>query len=149
MQRTLAPTDDGGNPRDRIAGGGRVARHRRDRGRRGRFRSGERRRRFRGGDFDRGPADGFCREGCRPGTCVGDEICVDGACVPRGAATGLTREVYDMIADDFFMNGSLTSRSRVPNLLAAVWTLGRESMLVDISVHEAWPWIVAHARTRG
>lgn len=51
--------------------------------------------------------------------------------VPRGEATGLTREVYDMIAEDFFMNGSLTSRSRVPNLLAAVWTLGRESMLVD------------------
>jgi hypothetical protein len=51
--------------------------------------------------------------------------------VPRGEATGLTREVYDMIADDFFMNGSLTSRSKVPNLLAAVWTLGRESMLVE------------------
>ncbi|MHC5028557.1 MAG: carboxymuconolactone decarboxylase family protein [Planctomycetota bacterium] len=51
--------------------------------------------------------------------------------VPRSAATGLTREVYDMIADDFFINGSLTSRSSVPNLMAAIWTTGRESMLVD------------------
>jgi len=51
--------------------------------------------------------------------------------VPRGRATGLTRTVYEMIADDFFINGSLTSRSGVPNLLAAIWTMGRESMLVD------------------
>jgi AhpD family alkylhydroperoxidase len=43
---------------------------------------------------------------------------------------GLTREVYEMIREDFFRNGSLTSRSRVPELLAAVWTAGRESMLV-------------------
>lgn len=51
--------------------------------------------------------------------------------VPRSKATGLTRQVYDMIDDDFFVNGSLTSRSRVPNLLAAIWTGGRETMLVD------------------
>jgi hypothetical protein len=51
--------------------------------------------------------------------------------VPWGEANDFTRRVYEMIADDFFMNGSLTSRSRVPNLLAAIWTLGRESMLVD------------------
>ncbi len=51
--------------------------------------------------------------------------------VPWSEATGLTREVYGMIADDFFMNGSLTSRSRVPKLMAAIWTMGRESMLVD------------------
>lgn len=51
--------------------------------------------------------------------------------VPWPAAQGLTRRVYDMITEDFFMNGSLTSRSRVPNLLASIWTLGRESMLVD------------------
>ncbi len=51
--------------------------------------------------------------------------------VPRGEATGLTRRVYDMIDEDFFVNGSLTSRSRVPNLLAAIWTGGRETMLVD------------------
>lgn len=46
-------------------------------------------------------------------------------------ATGLTRDVYEMIRDDFFMNGSLTSRSRVPSLMAATWVMGRESMLVD------------------
>ena len=51
--------------------------------------------------------------------------------VPYREATGLTREVYDMIAEDFFVNGSLTSRSRVPELMAGIWTLGREGMLVD------------------
>ncbi len=51
--------------------------------------------------------------------------------VSRRHATGLTRRVYDMIDEDFFVNGSLTSRSRVPNLLAAIWTGGRETMLVD------------------
>ena len=45
-------------------------------------------------------------------------------------ARGLTREIYDMIREDFFKNGSLTSRSRVPELMAAIWTVGRESMLV-------------------
>jgi hypothetical protein len=51
--------------------------------------------------------------------------------VPSSEATGLTRRVYDMIRDDFFINGSLTSRSGVPELLAAIWTAGRETMLVD------------------
>lgn len=51
--------------------------------------------------------------------------------VPRNSATGMVRAVYGMIAEDFFLNGSLTSRSRVPALLAAIWTLGRESILVD------------------
>ena len=51
--------------------------------------------------------------------------------VPRREASGLVKEVYEMIADDFFMNGSLTSHSKVPELLAGVWTGGRESMLVD------------------
>jgi AhpD family alkylhydroperoxidase len=50
--------------------------------------------------------------------------------VPTRKAKGLTKAVYDMIRDDFFKNGSLTSRSRVPELMAAIWTLGRESMLV-------------------
>ena len=36
-----------------------------------------------------------------------------------------------MITEDFFVNGSLTSRSKVPNLLAAIWTAGRESILTD------------------
>lgn len=51
--------------------------------------------------------------------------------VPWRDATGLTKRVYQMIRDDFFINGSLTSRSPVPELLAAIWTAGRETMLVD------------------
>ena len=35
-----------------------------------------------------------------------------------------------MIDEDFFRNGSLTGRSKVPELMAAIWTLGREAMLV-------------------
>jgi len=50
--------------------------------------------------------------------------------VPTSEARGLTKAVYDMIREDFFKNGSLTSRSRVPELMAAIWTGGRESMLV-------------------
>lgn len=50
--------------------------------------------------------------------------------VPTRKATGLTRQVYDMIREDFFKNGSLTSRSKVPALMAAIWTAGREAMLV-------------------
>jgi AhpD family alkylhydroperoxidase len=49
-------------------------------------------------------------------------------------AAGLTEEVYDMIREDFFKNGSLTSRSSVPELMAAIWTAGRESMLVPDKV---------------
>jgi len=51
--------------------------------------------------------------------------------VPTRQAEGLTRRVYDMIREDFFKNGSLTSRSRVPELMAAIWTGGREAMLVE------------------
>ncbi|MHC4957668.1 MAG: hypothetical protein ACYTGN_04775 [Planctomycetota bacterium] len=51
--------------------------------------------------------------------------------IPTKRATGLTKRVYDMIEDDFFINGSLTSRSTVPPLMAAIWTSGRETMLVD------------------
>lgn len=50
--------------------------------------------------------------------------------VPTRRAKGLTKSVYDMIRDDFFKNGSLTSRSKVPELMAAIWIGGRESMLV-------------------
>ncbi len=49
-------------------------------------------------------------------------------------ARGLTKEVYDMIREDFFKNGSLTSRSKVPELMAAIWTAGREAMLVPDKV---------------
>lgn len=51
--------------------------------------------------------------------------------VPNRSATGLTRKVYDMIREDFFKNGSLTSRSKVPELMAAIWVAGRETMLVE------------------
>jgi len=51
--------------------------------------------------------------------------------VPRHKATGMLGEAYQQIADDFFINGSLTSRSRVPELLAAIWTAGRETILVS------------------
>jgi AhpD family alkylhydroperoxidase len=50
--------------------------------------------------------------------------------VPRAKADGLVARIYDMIAEDFFINGSLTSHSQVPPLLAGVWTGGRESILV-------------------
>jgi AhpD family alkylhydroperoxidase len=50
--------------------------------------------------------------------------------VPTREAEGLTNEVYEMIREDFFKNGSLTSRSKVPVLMAAIWTGGRETMLV-------------------
>jgi hypothetical protein len=51
--------------------------------------------------------------------------------VPRSKATGLVAELYDQFDEDFFVNGSLTSRSRVPNLLAAIWVAGRETIIVD------------------
>lgn len=50
--------------------------------------------------------------------------------VPRAKADGLVARIYDMIAEDFFVNGSLTGHSKVPPLLAGVWTGGRESILV-------------------
>ena len=53
---------------------------------------------------------------------------------PDRQAEGLTKEVYDMIREDFFRNGSLTSRSKVPELMAAIWIAGRESMLVEDKV---------------
>ncbi|HSE36584.1 MAG TPA: hypothetical protein VLG74_04720 [Blastocatellia bacterium] len=51
--------------------------------------------------------------------------------IPRRKANGLAAQVYDMIEQDFFINGSLTSRSKVPALMAGIWTAGRESILVD------------------
>src|SRR5215831_18720115 len=51
--------------------------------------------------------------------------------IPRRKAAGLVAQVYEMIEDDFFINGSLTSRSKVPPLMAGIWTVGRESILVD------------------
>ena len=54
--------------------------------------------------------------------------------VPSRKATGLTKAVFEMIDEDFFRNGSLTSRSQVPELMAAIWVAGREAMLVEDKV---------------
>jgi hypothetical protein len=51
--------------------------------------------------------------------------------IPRRKANGLVAQVYDMIEEDFFINGSLTGRSKVPALMAGIWTAGRESILVN------------------
>jgi len=51
--------------------------------------------------------------------------------IPRHKATGLVAEIYHQIEHDFFINGSLTSRSQIPSLLAAIWVAGRETILVD------------------
>jgi hypothetical protein len=51
--------------------------------------------------------------------------------IPSHKAEGLVARIYDMISEDFFINGSLTSHSKVPELMAGVWTGGRESILVS------------------
>ena len=51
--------------------------------------------------------------------------------VPRSKARGIAAEVYEQIEEDFFVNGSLTSRSKVPSLFAAIWMAGRETVLVS------------------
>ena len=51
--------------------------------------------------------------------------------VPVRSATGLVRRVYEMIAEDFFVNGSLSSHSRIPELFAGTWLGGREIVLVS------------------
>ena len=50
--------------------------------------------------------------------------------VPVRSATGLTKRVYEMIAEDFFVNGSLSSHSEVPELFAGTWLGGRELVVV-------------------
>ena len=51
--------------------------------------------------------------------------------VPSRRAQGLVATVYHQIQRDFFINGSLTSRSLVPEIFAATWAAGREAILVD------------------
>jgi len=51
--------------------------------------------------------------------------------VPIRSAVGLVRRVFDMIAEDFFVNGSLSSHSQVPELFAGAWLGGREAVLVS------------------
>lgn len=54
--------------------------------------------------------------------------------VPVRSATGLVRRIFEMITDDFFVNGSLSSHSRVPALFAGIWLGGREIILVSDQV---------------
>ena len=49
--------------------------------------------------------------------------------VPAGQTIGLLAEVYQQVAEDFFINGSLTSHSLVPELMAGVWVGGRETIV--------------------
>lgn len=51
--------------------------------------------------------------------------------VPMPKANGLIRKVYTMVERDFFINGSITSQSKVPELMAGFWTGGRETLLVS------------------
>ena len=51
--------------------------------------------------------------------------------VPDKNAQGLVARVYDMLAEDAFINGSVTSHSKVPELMAGMWTGGRETILVS------------------
>jgi hypothetical protein len=55
--------------------------------------------------------------------------------VPTKKAEGLNRRVYDMVTDDFFINGTITSHSKVPALMAGMWTGGREVMLISDRLH--------------
>ena len=50
--------------------------------------------------------------------------------VPIKEAVGLNRRVFEMIAEDFFVNGSLSSHSQIPELFAGTWLGGREIVLV-------------------
>ena len=49
--------------------------------------------------------------------------------VPTRQATGLLADLYQQFTEDFFINGSLTSHSAVPELLAGVWAGGRETII--------------------
>ncbi len=51
--------------------------------------------------------------------------------VPAKQAEGLVARVYNMLAADAFINGSVTSHSKVPELMAGMWTGGRETILVS------------------
>lgn len=51
--------------------------------------------------------------------------------IPEAQSDAFTRRVYAQIRRDFFVNGSLTSRSSVPPVFASTWALGREAILVE------------------
>ncbi len=50
---------------------------------------------------------------------------------PYHRARGLVRQVYEQIADEFFINGPITTHAVHPELLAAVWMAEREILLAD------------------
>ena len=50
--------------------------------------------------------------------------------IPVNKAQGLVARVYEMLAEDAFINGSVTSHSKVPELMAGMWTGVRETILV-------------------
>lgn len=56
---------------------------------------------------------------------------------PTGTATRLTGQVYAMVREEFFINGSITSHSAVPDLMAAMWCGGREAVLVEDRLERA------------
>ncbi len=51
--------------------------------------------------------------------------------VPAQQAQRLAARVYEMVAQDAFINGSITSHSKVPELMAGMWTGWREIILVS------------------
>ena len=53
--------------------------------------------------------------------------------IPVLSAVGLVRRTYEMITEDFFVNGSLSSHSHVPELFAGSRIVGRE--IVQVSDH--------------
>ncbi len=68
--------------------------------------------------------------------------------VPTSEATGLTAQVYEMVAEEFFINGSITSHSAVPELMAGMWCGGRESMLVEDQLDRATKEAMANVLSR-
>ena len=50
---------------------------------------------------------------------------------PYHKATGLAAQVYEQVADEFFINGPITTHAVDPQLLAGVWMAEREIMLTD------------------
>lgn len=51
--------------------------------------------------------------------------------VPYTKADGLVAEVYELVADEFFINGAITTHSVRPQLLAGMWCGGRELVLAQ------------------
>ncbi|MBT3927261.1 MAG: hypothetical protein HOJ07_10120 [Rhodospirillaceae bacterium] len=51
--------------------------------------------------------------------------------IPFSEADGLVENVYAQVADEFFINGAITTHSVRPPLLAGMWCGGREIVMVD------------------